>query len=57
MIDFLLKTIASNKDDSQDSEKNEQVLAGLRVVEEYELEIIEAQKFDKELTIMLKRKA
>ena len=42
MIDFSLKTIASRKDDSQDSEKKEWVLAGLRVVKEHKLEIIEA---------------
>ena len=36
---------------------NKQPFASLKIVEEYELEIIEVQNFDTNLAIILKRKA
>ena len=56
VIDFSLRSIATNRDE-QEIVRNEWVLASLKAIEERELEIIEAQNFNKELTIMLKRKA
>jgi hypothetical protein len=56
VIDFSLRSIATNRDD-QGIVKAEWIFAGLRAVEERELEIIEAQSFNLDLARMLKEKA
>ena len=55
-IDFALRSIATSRD-YQETEINEQPFAGLKIIEEYELEIIEVQNFDTNLVIILKKKA
>ena len=57
LIDFPLRTLVANKDEYQETGRNELVFTSLRIVEEHELEIIEAQNLDQELVVMLKEKA
>ena len=57
LIDFPLRTLVANKDEYQETGRNELVFTSLRIVEECELEIIEAQNLDQELVVMLKEKA
>jgi len=57
LIDFPLRALVVNKDEYQETKRNELVFASLRTIEERELEIIEAQNLDQELVVMLKEKA
>src|SRR6266487_5645976 len=56
LIDFLLRILVANKDEYQETGRNELVFTSLRIVEECKLEIIEVQNLDQELVGLKKER-